>query len=59
MQVEACIELAKIYEHKLRTIYESHPIYRKGSRYSIKQKKEKQEDLIKRLTRLHRKQGSL
>jgi uncharacterized protein len=58
IQVEACIELAKIYEHKLKQYKEAIYYTEKALEIQLKQKKEKLEDLSKRLTRLNSKQGS-
>ena len=60
MQIEACIELAKIYEHKLRKYMKAIQYTEKAIEIQIKEKKDKQlVDLEKRFTRLHKKQASL
>ena len=59
MQVEACIELAKIYEHKLKKYMKAIQYTEKAIEIRIKAKKGKTiEDLEKRFTRLHKKQAS-
>jgi uncharacterized protein len=55
MQIEACIELAKIYEHRLRKYMKAIEYTKKALEIQIRQKKDKQEDIEKRLTRLYRK----
>ena len=56
--MEACIELAKIYEHKLKQYKEAIYYTEKALEIQLKQNKEKLEDLSKRLKRLNSKQGS-
>ena len=48
MQVEACIELAKIYEHKLKQYMKAIHYTEKALDIQSKQKKEKQEGLNKK-----------
>ena len=56
MQIEACIELAKIYEHKLRKYMKAIQYTEKAIEIQIKEKKDKQlVDLEKRFTRLTQK----
>ena len=61
LQMEACIELAKIFEHKCKQYQKAINYAEKALEIHIEteQNKEKQEEIVKRLTRLRRKQGCL
>jgi len=55
VQIEACVELAKIFEHRLKKYREAINFTEKALNMQKKQKGYKQDELVKRLSRLNRK----
>lgn len=59
MRIEACIELAKIFEHRLKHIKKAVEYTEKAMDIHSQQKGHRDDELVKRITRLYRKQAVL